>query len=328
MPNRERRKPRDSNRRKEPIVAADGDACKDNVPARPAKSSRKPTGGSRNEDRAESVDIVKTYLKDIRKSALLTFQDEQELGKRVVAGDLEARAQMIESNLRLVVRIGKRYMNRGLPFSDLIEEGNLGLIKAVEKFNYALGYRFSTYASWWIRQYIERSIINQGSLIRLPVHVVERLNRYLTGVEQLGQELGREPRVEEITDRMRIQEKEVLNLKQLIRTTFSLDSPINDRTDTYLRDVIQDTLTSSPAMTAEGVRRREDIMDWLSDLQDREQTVIMLRFGLDGGQGHTLEEIGLELGLTRERVRQIETEALGKIRETIEKKTITQEDLL
>lgn len=328
MPNRERRKPRDSNRLKEPIVAADGDACKDKVPARPAKSSRKPTGGSRNEDRAESVDIVKTYLKDIRKSALLTFQDEQELGKRVVAGDLEARAQMIESNLRLVVRIGKRYMNRGLPFSDLIEEGNLGLIKAVEKFNYALGYRFSTYASWWIRQYIERSIINQGSLIRLPVHVVERLNRYLTGVEQLGQELGREPRVEEITDRMRIQEKEVLNLKQLIRTTFSLDSPINDRTDTYLRDVIQDTLTSSPAMTAEGVRRREDIMDWLSDLQDREQTVIMLRFGLDGGQGHTLEEIGLELGLTRERVRQIETEALGKIRETIEKKTITQEDLL
>ena len=328
MPNRERRKPRDSNRRKEPIVAADGDACKDKVPARPAKSSKKPTGGSRNEDRAESVDIVKTYLKDIRKSALLTFQDEQELGKRVVAGDLEARAQMIESNLRLVVRIGKRYMNRGLPFSDLIEEGNLGLIKAVEKFNYALGYRFSTYASWWIRQYIERSIINQGSLIRLPVHVVERLNRYLTGVEQLGQELGREPRVEEITDRMRIQEKEVLNLKQLIRTTFSLDSPINDRTDTYLRDVIQDTLTSSPAMTAEGVRRREDIMDWLSDLQDREQTVIMLRFGLDGGQGHTLEEIGLELGLTRERVRPIETEALGKIRETIEKKTITQEDLL
>ena len=328
MPNRERRKPRDSNRRKEPIVAAEGDACEDKVPARPAKSSKKPTGGSRNEERAESVDIVKTYLKDIRKSALLTFQDEQELGKRVVAGDLEARAQMIESNLRLVVRIGKRYMNRGLPFSDLIEEGNLGLIKAVEKFNYALGYRFSTYASWWIRQYIERSIINQGSLIRLPVHVVERLNRYLTGVEQLGQELGREPRVEEITDRMRIQEKEVLNLKQLIRTTFSLDSPINDRTDTYLRDVIQDTLTSSPAMTAEGVRRREDIMDWLSDLQDREQTVIMLRFGLDGGQGHTLEEIGLELGLTRERVRQIETEALGKIRETIEKKTITQEDLL
>ncbi len=328
MPNRERRKPRDSNRLKEPMVADKDDVCEDNVPARPAKSSKKPTGGSRKEDRAEAVDIVKTYLKDIRKSALLTFQDEQELGKRVVAGDLEARAQMIESNLRLVVRIGKRYMNRGLPFSDLIEEGNLGLIKAVEKFNYALGYRFSTYASWWIRQYIERSIINQGSLIRLPVHVVERLNRYLTGVEQLGQELGREPRVEEITDRMRIQEKEVLNLKQLIRTTFSLDSPINDRTDTYLRDVIQDTLTSSPAMTAEGVRRREDIMDWLSDLQDREQTVIMLRFGLDGGQGHTLEEIGLELGLTRERVRQIETEALGKIRETIEKKTITQEDLL
>ncbi len=328
MHNPERRKPRDSNRLKEPIVADDGDVCKDNVPARPAKSSKKPTGGSCKEDRAESVDIVKSYLRDIRKSTLLTFEDEQELGKRVAAGDLAARAQMIESNLRLVVRIGKRYMNRGLPFSDLIEEGNLGLIKAVEKFNYALGYRFSTYASWWIRQYIERAIINQGSLIRLPVHVVERLNRYLTGVEHLGQELGREPRVEEITERMRIREEEVVNLKQLIRTTFSLDSPINDRTDTYLRDVIQDTLTSSPATSAEGVRRREEIMDWLSDLQDREQTVIMLRFGLDGGQGHTLEEIGVELGLTRERVRQIETEALGKLRETIEKKTITQEDLL
>jgi len=328
MPNRERRKPLDNDRLKEPIVADKDDAREDNVPARPAKLSKKPTGGSRNEDRAEPVDIVKSYLRDIRKSTLLTFEDEQELGKRVVEGDLAARAQMIESNLRLVVRIGKRYMNRGLPFSDLIEEGNLGLIKAVEKFNYALGYRFSTYASWWIRQYIERAIINQGSLIRLPVHVVERLNRYLTGVEHLGQELGREPRVEEITERMRIQEKDVLNLKQLIRTTFSLDSPINDRTDTYLRDVIQDTLTSSPATSAEGVRRREEIMDWLSDLQDREQTVIMLRFGLDGGQGHTLEEIGLELGLTRERVRQIETEALGKLRETIEKKTITQEDLL
>lgn len=328
MPNRERRKPRDSDRLKEPMVADKDAVCEDNVPARLAKSSKKPTGGSCKEDRADSVDIVKTYLRDIRKSTLLTFEDEQELGKRVAAGDLAARAQMIESNLRLVVRIGKRYMNRGLPFSDLIEEGNLGLIKAVEKFNYALGYRFSTYASWWIRQYIERSIINQGSLIRLPVHVVERLNRYLTGVEQLGQELGREPRVEEITERMRIQEKDVLHLKQLIRTTFSLDSPINDRTDTYLRDVIQDTLTSSPATTAEGVRRREEIMDWLSDLQDREQTVIMLRFGLDGGQGHTLEEIGVELGLTRERVRQIETEALGKLRETIEKKTITQEDLL
>ena len=282
----------------------------------------------RKEERSEGLDAVKSYLRDIRHSTLLTFEQEQELGKRTSEGDFSAREQMIESNLRLVVSIGKRYMNRGLPFADIVEEGNLGLIKAVEKFNYARGFRFSTYASWWIRQFIERAIINQAKLIRLPVHVVERLNRYLSEVEQLVQELGREPRADETAERMRIPQQDVINLKLLIRTTYSLDSPITEGTDTFLRDVIEDPMAVSPATNAEGVQRREEIMTWMQDLQEKEKTVIVLRFGLGGDEAQTLEEIGRDLGLTRERVRQIETAALLKLRAIIEKKTLTQEDLL
>ena len=282
----------------------------------------------RSKGQYEGLDAVKSYLKDIRKSTLLNFEQEQELGKRIAAGDQKARQQMIESNLRLVVSIGKRYMNRGLPFSDIVEEGNIGLIKAVEKFNYARGFRFSTYASWWIRQFIERAIINQAKIIRLPVHVVERLNRYLSELEEMVQELGREPKVHEIAQRMKMSEREVTDLKQLIRTTYSLDSPISDRTGTFLRDIIEDPVSVSPAMTAEGVRRRENIMAWIQELPEKEKTVVILRFGLDGGEAHTLEEIGQTLGLTRERVRQIETAALVKLRGMIEKRTMTQEDLL
>lgn len=282
----------------------------------------------RKGERSEGLDAVKSYLREIRHSTLLTFEQEQELGKRMGEGDFSAREQMIESNLRLVVSIGKRYMNRGLPFADIVEEGNLGLIKAVEKFDYARGFRFSTYASWWIRQFIERAIINQAKLIRLPVHVVERLNRYLSEVEQLVQELGREPRPDEISERMRIPQEDVVNLKLLIRTTYSLDSPITEGTDTFLRDVIEDPMAVSPAANAEGVQRREEIMTWMQDLQEKEKTVIVLRFGLGGGEAQTLEEIGRDLGLTRERVRQIETAALMKLRAIIEKKTLTQEDLL
>jgi RNA polymerase primary sigma factor/RNA polymerase nonessential primary-like sigma factor len=210
-------------------------------------------------------------------------------------------------------------MHRGFPFSDVIEEGNLGLIKAVEKFNYKRGFRFSTYASWWIRQYIERAIINQGKLVRLPVHVVERLNRYLTKVERLVQELGREPTASEET---------VLDLKQVIRTTCSLDSPISEGGDTFLRDVIEDPSCVSPADTAEGVMRRAEMMEWVQLLPEKEQTVIMARFGLDGSEAKTLEEIGREMGLTRERVRQIEMAALARLRHTIERRTMTQADLL
>lgn len=278
--------------------------------------------------RSEGLDTLKSYLREVRRSTLLTFKQEQHLGKLVMAGDEQARQQMIESNLRLVISIGKRYMHRGFPFSDIVEEGNLGLIKAVEKFNYKRGFRFSTYASWWIRQYIERAIINQGKLVRLPVHVVERLNRYLGKVEQLVQELGREPRAQEVAVKMKTSEEEVLDLKQLVRTTCSLDSPINDQSDTFLRDVIEDPTGLSPDETADGVRRRAELMAWIKELPDKEQTVIVSRFGLDGDEAKTLEEIGRQMGLTRERVRQIEMMALGRLRNTIERKTMTQADLL
>jgi RNA polymerase primary sigma factor/RNA polymerase nonessential primary-like sigma factor len=278
--------------------------------------------------RSEGLDTLKCYLREVRHSTLLTFEQEQQLGKRVMAGDEQARQQMIESNLRLVISIGKRYMHRGFPFSDIIEEGNLGLIKAVEKFNYKRGFRFSTYASWWIRQYIERAIINQGKLVRLPVHVVERLNRYLGKAEQLVQELGREPTASEVAAKMKTTDEEVLDLRQVVRTTCSLDSPISDGADTFLRDVIEDPLCMSPADTAEGVIRRAKMMEWVQELPEKEQTVIVSRFGLDGSEAKTLEEIGREMRLTRERVRQIEVAALARLRETIARRTMTQSDLL
>ncbi len=294
----------------------------------PAEHDLSAEDGERESARSEGLDTLKSYLREVRRSTLLTFKQEQQLGKRVMAGDEQARQQMIESNLRLVISIGKRYMNRGFPFSDIVEEGNLGLIKAVEKFNYKRGFRFSTYASWWIRQYIERAIINQGKLVRLPVHVVERLNRYLGKVEQLVQELGREPLASEVAAKMKTSEEEVLDLKQLVRTTCSLDSPINDRTDTYLRDVIEDPACLLPDESADGVRRRTELMAWIKELPEKEQTVIVSRFGLDGDEAKTLEEIGREMGLTRERVRQIEMAALVRLRHTIERKTMTQADLL
>jgi RNA polymerase nonessential primary-like sigma factor len=279
-------------------------------------------------DRSEGLDTLKSYLREVRRSTLLTFKQEQQLGKRVMAGDEAARQQMIEANLRLVISIGKRYMNRGFPFADIVEEGNLGLIKAVEKFNYKKGFRFSTYASWWIRQFIERAIINQGKLVRLPVHVVERLNRYLGKVEQLVHELGREPSSEEVAARMKTSLEEVEDLKQLVRTTSSLDSPINEGQDTFLRDVIEDPFCLSPADAAEGVLRRSEMMAWLKELPEKERTVILARFGLDGEESRTLEEIGRAMGLTRERVRQIETAALVRLRGIIERKTMKRTDLL
>ena len=287
-----------------------------------------PEDEGKSRGRSEGLDTLKSYLREIRRSTLLTFKQEQQLGKRVMAGDEQARQQMIESNLRLVISIGKRYIHRGFPFSDIVEEGNLGLIKAVEKFNYKRGFRFSTYASWWIRQYIERAIINQGKLVRLPVHVVERLNRYLNRVEGLVQALGGEPTSEVGAKKFNTTEEEVIDLKQIVRTTCSLDSPINDRADTFLRDVIEDPMCASPADTAEGVMRRTEMMAWVKELPEKEQTVIVSRFGLDGSEARTLEEIGREMGLTRERVRQIEMNALGHLRHTIERKTLTQSDLL
>jgi RNA polymerase primary sigma factor/RNA polymerase nonessential primary-like sigma factor len=262
----------------------------------------------------EEPDAVKSYLKEIRRWELLTYEQEQSLAKRIGKGDGRARRRMIESNLRLVVSIGKRYINRGLPFSDIIEEGNLGLIKAVEKFNYKKGFKFSTYASWWIRQSIERAIINQSKLIRLPVHVVERLNHYLSAMEDLVQELDREPTVQELSRQMKYEQGQVVELQQVIRKIYSLDSPVGAQQEATLKDVIIDHSQSLPSTTAEGIKQREEIFEWIKGLRDTEKRVILMRFGLDGGEPQTLEEIGQVLGLTRERVRQIEAAALQKLR--------------
>lgn len=277
----------------------------------------------------ETMDAIKSYLKEIRKSVLLTFAQEQDLGKRIQEqGDEDARRQMIESNLRLVVSMAKRYINRGLPFSDIIEEGNIGLIRAVEKFDYKRGFKFSTYASWWIRQAIERAIINQSKMIRLPVHVVEKLNHYMAVSEQLMQEKNNSPTAKEVARRMAVKEEEVVDLQQLIRKTYSLDSPIGDRPDTSLKDIIEDTSQVAPSMMAIGIRNREEIEKWLATLKENERKVIILRFGLAGEMSRTLEEIGNIFGLTRERVRQIEHSAITKLRAIITQKTIKPEEIL
>ena len=279
-------------------------------------------------EESSGLDAVKSYLKEIRKSKLLTFAEEQSLAKKISQGDAEARLRMIEANLRLVVSIGKRYINRGLPFSDIIEEGNIGLIKAVEKFNYKRGFKFSTYGSWWIRQSIERAIINQSKLIRLPVHVVEKINRYLMALEDLMQKMNREPTVKEISQKLKVQEREVTNLQQLIRKSYSLDSPIAYGHETSLKDIIEDKTQISPAKSTEGIRRREEIMRWIDTLKNNESDVIKMRFGMDGGEPQTLEEIGKKYSLTRERVRQIEATALGKLRQIIISKTIKPDEIL
>jgi len=274
------------------------------------------------------LDTIRSYLKEIRKSPLLTFDEEQELAKRIVKGDEAARQKMIESNLRLVVNIGKRYINRGLPFSDIIEEGNLGLMKAVEKFKYEKGFKFSTYASWWIRQSIERAIINQTRTIRLPVHIAESINSFMSVLGPLIQNLGREPSVEEVAEKMNVEVEEVRKIRQIIRKTYSLDRPLGDKDENSLKDIIEDTAILSPAKTTEGIKRREEIIKWLDLLKEMEKEIILMRFGLDGSEPRTLEVIGKQFGITRERVRQIEATALSKLRFITNKRSIKFEELL
>ncbi len=276
----------------------------------------------------KGLDVIKYYLKEIRERPLLTFEQEQSLAKRISRGDQEARTLMIESNLRLVVAFGKRYINRGMPFADIIAEGNIGLIRAVEKFNYRLGYRFSTYASWWIRQAIERAIMNHASIIRLPVHVAESLNVYLRTVRRLKQELNREPWVEEVAKRMGISVEKARGLSQTSRDVRSLDTLAGDDEENSPFYYLEDTSTPSPASGPDHAGRRRLIAERLEALSPNERKVLQMRFGLIDDEPVTLDTIGKELGITRERVRQIANNALGKIRAMMKKKNILAEEML
>ncbi|MFR5601778.1 MAG: RNA polymerase sigma factor RpoD [Lachnospiraceae bacterium] len=259
-------------------------------------------------------DPVRMYLKEIGKVPLLSTEEEIELAKRMELGDKAAKQRLAEANLRLVVSIAKRYVGRGMQFLDLIQEGNLGLIKAVEKFDYTKGYKFSTYATWWIRQAITRSIADQARTIRIPVHMVETINRLIRVSRQLLQELGREPSVEEIAKRMEIPVERVREIKKISQEPVSLETPIGEEEDSHLGDFIQDEHVAVPADAAAFTLLHEQLMEVLDTLTEREQKVLKLRFGLEDGRPRTLEEVGKEFNVTRERIRQIEAKALRKLR--------------
>lgn len=259
-------------------------------------------------------DPVRMYLKEIGKVKLLSAEEEIELAKRMEQGDEEAKKKLSEANLRLVVSIAKRYVGRGLLFLDLIQEGNLGLIKAVEKFDYRKGYKFSTYATWWIRQAITRAIADQARTIRIPVHMVETINKLIRVSRQLLQELGREPSPEEIAEELKMPEERVREILKISQEPVSLETPIGEEEDSHLGDFIQDDNVPVPADAAAATLLREQLDEVLSTLTEREQKVLRLRFGLDDGRQRTLEEVGREFNVTRERIRQIEAKALRKLR--------------
>ena len=259
-------------------------------------------------------DPVRMYLKEIGKVSLLSADEEIELAKRMEKGDEAAKKRLVEANLRLVVSIAKRYVGRGMLFLDLIQEGNLGLIKAVEKFDYRKGYKFSTYATWWIRQAITRAIADQARTIRIPVHMVETINKLIRVSRQLLQELGREPTPEEIAEEMDMPVDRVREILKISQEPVSLETPIGEEEDSHLGDFIQDDNVPVPADAAAFTLLKEQLVEVLSTLTDREQKVLRLRFGLDDGRARTLEEVGKEFNVTRERIRQIEAKALRKLR--------------
>ena len=259
-------------------------------------------------------DPVRMYLKEIGKVPLLTAEEEMELAIKMEAGDEAAKKRLSEANLRLVVSIAKRYVGRGMQFLDLIQEGNLGLIKAVEKFDYRKGYKFSTYATWWIRQAITRAIADQARTIRIPVHMVETINKLIRVQRQLLQEYGREPLPEEIAKEMHMSLDRVREIQKIAQEPVSLETPIGEEEDSHLGDFIQDDHIPVPAEQAAFTLLREQISEVLDTLTERERNVLRLRFGLDDGRGRTLEEVGREFNVTRERIRQIEAKALRKLR--------------
>lgn len=259
-------------------------------------------------------DPVRMYLKEIGKVPLLTAEEEKDLAMKMEAGDMEAKKRLAEANLRLVVSIAKRYVGRGMLFLDLIQEGNLGLIKAVEKFDYRKGYKFSTYATWWIRQAITRAIADQARTIRIPVHMVETINKLIRVQRQLLQELGREPYPEEIAEKMGLPVERVREIQKISQEPVSLETPIGEEEDSHLGDFIQDDNVPVPAEAAAFTLLKEQLVEVLGTLTEREQKVLCLRFGLEDGRARTLEEVGKEFDVTRERIRQIEAKALRKLR--------------
>ena len=259
-------------------------------------------------------DPVRMYLKEIGKVPLLTAEEEIEIAKRLETGDEEAKKKLSEANLRLVVSIAQRYVGRGMLFLDLIQEGNLGLIKAVEKFDYRKGFKFSTYATWWIRQAITRAIADQARTIRIPVHMVETINKLIRVSRQLLQQYGREPTPEEIAKEMGISEAKVREIIKIAQEPVSLETPIGEEEDSHLGDFIADDDTPAPAEAASFALMKEQLLDVLDTLTPREEKVLRLRFGLDDGRQRTLEEVGKEFNVTRERIRQIEAKALRKLR--------------
>jgi RNA polymerase primary sigma factor len=260
-----------------------------------------------------SLDSLRLYLREIGKVPLLTADQEVYLAKRIERGDMIAKTQMIEANLRLVVSIAKGYLGRGLSFLDLIQEGSLGLIRAVEKFDYRKGYKFSTYATWWIRQAVTRAIADKARTIRIPVHMVEKLNKVVHIERQLVQRLGREPRPEEIAEELEMTTEEVREILRMAQHPVSLEKPIGEEEDSELGDFVEDENTETPDEAASLTLRRSDIENALNALPERERQVIELRFGLTGGQPCTLEEVGKAFGVTRERIRQIENNTLKKL---------------
>ena len=259
-------------------------------------------------------DPVRMYLREIGKIPLLSFDEELELAKRVIHGDEEAKQKLAESNLRLVVSIAKKYVGRGMLFLDLIQEGNMGLIKAVEKFDYTKGYKFSTYATWWIRQAITRAIADQARTIRIPVHMVETINKLIRTSRHLLQQLGREPTPEEIAQEMEIPVEKVMEIQKIAQDPVSLETPIGEEDDSHLGDFIQDEDSPAPQDSAAYTLLKEQLEEVMNTLTPREAKVLKLRFGLEDGRARTLEEVGREFQVTRERIRQIEAKALRKLR--------------
>lgn len=273
-----------------------------------------------NEETSSGDDAIKLYLKEIQKTKLLTAEEERALARRIASGDMAARDHMIESNLRLVVKIAKRYMNRGLPFLDLIEEGNMGLIKAVERFKLSKECRFSTYATWWIRQSIERALVNQSRTIRLPVHVSDDINKFIKISRELVHRFNREPQVDEISEAMGVEPAYIRRLMVLVKKTYSIEHPMGENRDYSLIDTIEDTNADDPSVFLEDLDKFAHIREWLDSLADNEREILVLRFGLEDREPQTLDTIGQKFGVTRERIRQIEAKSLDKLRKIMEEK--------